>query len=108
MSSRRVESLARPRISRPIPLSLHALGGGIPVGYSLLVAGFAGTGKSLLGTQFIVEGIRQGEPVIVAMFEERPEEYAHRAASFGLDLDTPQKAGKLKLLYIRPLDLFRR
>ncbi len=39
------------------------------------------------------------------MFEERPEEYADRAASFGLDLETPQKDGKLKLLYIRPLDL---
>jgi len=81
------------------------LGGGIPEGDSLLVAGSSGTGKSLLGTQFIMEGIRQGEPGIVAMFEERPSEYAARAASFGLDLDTPQKEGKLDLLYIRPLDL---
>jgi circadian clock protein KaiC len=81
------------------------LGGGIPEGDSLLVAGSSGSGKSLLGTRFIVEGIRQGEPGIVAMFEERPDEYAERAASFGLDLDTPQKEGKLKLLYIRPLDL---
>jgi len=80
-------------------------GRGIPEGDSLLVAGSTGTGKSLLGTRFIVEGIRQGEPGIVAMFEERPEEYADRAASFGLDLVTPQQAGKLKLLYIRPLDL---
>ncbi|MCA1604277.1 MAG: protein kinase, partial [Acidobacteria bacterium] len=72
---------------------------------SLLVAGSSGTGKSLLGTKFIVEGIRQGEPGIVAMFEERPVEYADRAASFGLDLVTPQKEGTLKLLYIRPLDL---
>jgi circadian clock protein KaiC len=81
------------------------MGGGIPEGDSLLVAGSTGTGKSLLGTKFIVEGIRQGEPGIVAMFEERPEEYADRAASFGLDLVAPQKEGKLKLLYIRPLDL---
>ena len=81
------------------------MGGGIPEGDSLLVAGPSGTGKSLLGTQFIAEGLRQGEPGIVAIFEERPEEYAGRAASFGLDLDTPQKEGKLKILYIRPLDL---
>ncbi|MCA1603810.1 MAG: protein kinase, partial [Acidobacteria bacterium] len=59
----------------------------------------------LLGTSFIIEGLSHGEPGIVAMFEERPDEYAERAASFGLDLDTPQKEGKLKLLYIRPLDL---
>ncbi|MEJ7709537.1 MAG: ATPase domain-containing protein [Pyrinomonadaceae bacterium] len=93
------------RLSCGIPELDEMLGGGIPEGDSLLVAGSSGTGKSLLGTQFIVEGIRQGEPGIVAMFEERPEEYADRAASFGLDLDTPQKEGKLKLLYIRPLDL---
>jgi circadian clock protein KaiC len=81
------------------------LGGGIPEGDSMLVAGSSGSGKSLLGTKFIVEGLSQGEPGIVAMFEERPEEYAERAASFGIDLDSPQKEGKLKLLYIRPLDL---
>ncbi len=93
------------RLSSGIPELDEMMGGGIPEGDSLLVAGSSGTGKSLLGTKFIVEGIRQGEPGIVAMFEERPEEYANRALSFGLDLVTPQKEGKLKLLYIRPLDL---
>ncbi|MCA1632753.1 MAG: AAA family ATPase [Acidobacteria bacterium] len=93
------------RLSSGIPELDEMMGGGIPEGDSLLVAGSSGTGKSLLGTKFIVEGIRQGEPGIVAMFEERPKEYADRAASFGLDLDTPQKEGTLKLLYIRPLDL---
>jgi circadian clock protein KaiC len=93
------------RLSSGVPELDEMMGGGIPEGDSLLVAGSSGTGKSLLGTKFIVEGIRQGEPGIVAMFEERPGEYAGRAASFGLDLDTPQKEGTLKLLYIRPLDL---
>ncbi|MGI9105037.1 MAG: RAD55 family ATPase [Pyrinomonadaceae bacterium] len=93
------------RLSIGVPELDEMLGGGIPEGDSLLIAGSTGTGKSLLGTKFIVEGIRQGEPGIVAMFEERPEEYAARAASFGLDLDTPQQEGTLKLLYIRPLDL---
>ncbi len=93
------------RLSSGIPELDEMMGGGIPEGDSLLVAGSSGTGKSLLGTKFIVEGIRQGEPGIVAMFEERPEEYADRAASFGLDLVTPQQEGTLKLLYIRPLDL---
>lgn len=81
------------------------MGGGIPEGDSLLVAGSSGTGKSLLGTQFLMEGLRQGESGIVAMFEERPEEYSQRALGFGFDLETPQKESKLKLLYIRPLDL---
>ncbi|MBA2527433.1 MAG: AAA family ATPase, partial [Pyrinomonadaceae bacterium] len=105
LSGREEKPKGHRRLSCGIPKLDEMMGGGIPEGDSLLVAGSSGTGKSLLGTQFIVEGIRQGESGIVAMFEERPEEYADRAASFGLDLKTPQKEGTLKLLYIRPLDL---
>jgi len=93
------------RLSFGIPELDEMMGGGIPEGDSLLVGGSSGTGKSLIGTQFIVEGLRQGEPGIVAMFEERPEEYTQRAATFGFDLETPQIEGNLKLIYIRPLDL---
>jgi circadian clock protein KaiC len=81
------------------------LGGGIPEGDSVLVAGASGTGKSVLATQFIAEGIRQGDPGIVVVFEERPQEYAGRAGNFGLDLETPQHERKLEILYLRPLDL---
>ena len=93
------------RLSTGLPDLDEMMGGGIPEGDSLLVAGSTGTGKSLMGTKFIVNGLKQGEPGIVAMFEERPDEYTERASTFGLDLVTPQKEGKLKLLYIRPLDL---
>ena len=81
------------------------MGGGIPEGDSLLIAGSSGTGKSILATQFIAAGIREGQPGIVAVFEERPEEYAARASSFGLDLETPRKNGNLAMIYLRPLDL---
>ena len=81
------------------------LGGGIPEGDSLLLAGPSGSGKSTLGTHFIAEGLRQGEPGIVAVFEEIPAEYVQRAATFGFDFDTPQKDGRLKIIYLRPLDL---
>ena len=93
------------RLSCGVPELDEMMGGGIPQGDSLLVAGSSGTGKSLLGTQFIVEGLKHDEPGIVVMFEERPNEYTERAMGLGFDLETPQKEGKLKLLYIRPLDL---
>ena len=62
------------------------LGGGIPEGDSLLVAGPSGSGKSILATQFIAEGLRRGEPAIVAVFEEIPAEYcaAGRHVRLGL------------------------
>ena len=93
------------RLSIGVPELDKMLGGGIPEGDSLLVAGASGTGKSVLATQFIAEGLRLGEPGIVAVFEERPKEYADRARSFGMDLLQPQQAGMLKILYLRPLDL---
>src|SRR6202011_3612544 len=95
----------RRRLSTGIRELDAMLGGGVPEGDSLLLAGPSGSGKSLLGTHFIAEGLRQGEPGIVAIFEEIPTEYAQRAAMFGFDFDTPQKEGKLKIIYLRPLDL---
>ena len=93
------------RLCFGIPELDKMLGGGVREGDSVLVAGSSGTGKSVLATQFIAEGISQGEPGIVAVFEERPQAYAERATTLGLDLETPQKDGKLKILYLRPLDL---
>jgi len=48
------------------------LGGGLPAGYSLLVAGPSGSGKSLLSTAFLAEGARLGEKGVVAAFEIAP------------------------------------
>src|SRR5476649_1353461 len=81
------------------------MGGGIPEGDSLLVAGPSGAGKTVLGIQYIAEGLTKGEPCIVAMFEELPNEFMQRAASFGFDLGKNLKDGSLKLIYLRPLDL---
>jgi circadian clock protein KaiC len=95
----------RRRLSTGIAELDRMLGGGILEGDSVLVAGPSGTGKSALATQFIAEGLRQGEPGIMAIFEERPEGYAQRADSFGLDLKSAEQKGALELLYMRPLDL---
>ncbi len=81
------------------------LAGGIPVGDSVLVAGPSGSGKSALATQFLAEGIKQGESGVIAIFEERPVNYVHRADHLGLGLDESISEGKLKVLYLRPLDL---
>ncbi len=99
------KSSGHKRLSIGIPGLDAMMGGGIPEGDSVLVSGSSGTGKSILATAFIVEGIRQGQPGIMAIFEERPSEYTERAAGLGLDLKTPQQEGNLTILYLRPLDL---
>jgi circadian clock protein KaiC len=93
------------RLSTGIPALDKLLGGGIPQGDSMLLAGPSGTGKSVIATQFISAGLRKREGAIIVVFEERPAEYSKRASSFGLDLTTPQKTGLLEILYLRPLDL---
>jgi circadian clock protein KaiC len=93
------------RLSVGIPELDTMMGGGIVEGDSLLVAGPSGTGKSALATQFIAEGLRKGEPGVMALFEERPPGYTDRADSFGLNLKAQQQKGKLEILFLRPLDL---
>jgi circadian clock protein KaiC len=93
------------RLSSGIPVLDKLLGGGIPEGDSVLIAGPSGTGKSAIATQFIAAGLRRREAGIIIVFEERPAKYTRRAAGLGLDLETAQVTGKLEILYLRPLDL---
>ncbi len=60
------------RVSLGVPGLDEMLGGGLPRGYSLLVAGPSGSGKSILASAFLAEGARVGEFGIVASFEQRP------------------------------------
>src|SRR5512142_2226131 len=70
------------------------MGGGIPEGDAVLVAGASGTGKSLLACRFVMEGLEHGEPAVIAVFEEHPEEYLARAKELGIDLAGSIDAGK--------------
>jgi circadian clock protein KaiC len=80
------------------------LGGGIPAGYSVLLAGPSGSGKSVLATQFISEGARHDEPGIIAVFEKRPAESSPDDAN-GQRFRGLVREGKVGIIHTRPLDL---
>jgi circadian clock protein KaiC len=80
------------------------LGGGIPAGYSILVAGPSGSGKSVLASEFISEGASHGEPGVIAVFEKRPNEYSQEGPT-GQRFDRLIREGKVAILQTRPLDL---
>ncbi len=61
-----------PRALMGVPELDEMLGGGLPRGYSLLVAGPSGSGKSILAASFLAEGARRGETGVVAAFEQHP------------------------------------
>jgi circadian clock protein KaiC len=59
------------RLRMGVPELDQMMGGGLPRGYSLLVAGPSGSGKSILASTFLVEGARAGETGVIAAFEQR-------------------------------------
>ena len=65
-----------PRLLFGIPLLDDMLGGGLPQGFSLLIAGPSGSGKSVLAAAFLAEGARVGETGVIAAFEQRPTKKA--------------------------------
>jgi circadian clock protein KaiC len=59
------------RLQMGVPELDQMMGGGLPRGYSLLVAGPSGSGKSILASAFLIEGARVGETGVIAAFEQR-------------------------------------
>ena len=103
------QSERRPQSTRRLPTGVPGLDemmdGGIPVGDAVMLAGPAGSGKTTFATQFVAEGLRQDESVVIVVFEEYPEEYLARAKARNQDMDKAIEAGKLQVIYLRPLDL---
>ena len=75
------------------------LGGGLPVGYSLLVVGPSGSGKTILATDFLAEGVRRGEAGVIAAFEKTPSQLLSKK------LHALVKDKKIGVIDTRPLDL---
>src|SRR3989344_2457803 len=77
-----------------------ALNGGIPYGNVVLVSGGAGTGKSTLCLQYLVNGAKQfGEKGLYISTEQQKKEIYKTADSFGWDLAALEAANKLKIIY---------
>jgi len=87
------------RVSVGVPVLDDMLGGGLPAGYSLLVEGPSGSGKSVLATEFVAAGMRQNETSVVALFEKTPSQMLNHK------LDHLVQSGHVAVLNLRTLDL---
>ncbi len=81
------------------------LGGGLPRASSTILRGATGTGKTLLGLQFLLEGARRGEPGIHFTLEETPDQLRGVAQSLGWDLHELERRGLLSIHYVSPVEL---
>ncbi|MCU0837110.1 MAG: circadian clock protein KaiC [Rhodospirillales bacterium] len=69
--------------------------GGLPVGRTVIVAGTAGSGKTIFATQFIAAGIREGnENGVFVTFEEQPNDIRRNMRSFGWNIAQWEEAGR--------------
>ncbi len=93
------------RLATGVPGLDELMGGGVPAGDALMLGGPAGSGKTTFATQFAAEGLRQGEAVVIVVFEEYPEEYLARAKARNQDIGELIGDANFKLIYLRPLDL---
>src|SRR6266699_891908 len=77
--------------------------GGVPRGNVILLQGKTGTGKTLLGTQIIYNGIVLfDEPGIIVVFETSPDKLIRDAAAIGWDLQALQTQRKLQIIFTSP------
>lgn len=75
------------------------IGGGIPRGHVVLISGQAGSGKTILGIQYLVHGARErNERGLLVTFEQSRESVAKQAANFGWDLEALVSEGKLGIM----------
>jgi len=72
--------------------------GGIPEGRSVLVTGATGTGKTIFAMEYLVNGVKFGEPGIYLTLDERPELMREDMLRFGWNLRKMEDEGQFKII----------
>jgi len=76
------------------------LGDGLPQGTTVLVAGETGTGKSVLGLEYLVKGAQlYQEKGLYVSLEEPPERILMMAAAFSFNLEALIKEGYIQIMF---------
>jgi circadian clock protein KaiC len=86
-------------LSSGVPALDEMFGGGIPSGYSVLLVGPTGSGKTLLSTEFLAAGAANGEKGVIASFERSSSQIMNEK------LDTIVRSGQVAMMSVHALDL---
>lgn len=107
--SRPQEYTQQPTSSEMSSTGIEALdtimGGGIYDGSITLAVGISGTGKTVMGVQFLVEGSKLGKPGLLITCDEHPKQLVRNAETLGFHLDEHAEKNEIQILYDSPLEL---
>jgi circadian clock protein KaiC len=95
-------AISNERISTGIKGLDKMIGGGFIKGSSILISGSSGTGKTILGIQFIMDGLSKNEPGIIISFEEDVEQIRANSNMFNWNLQEFENRNFLRM--ISPLE----
>ena len=95
-------SIQKERISTGIKGLDKMTDGGFMRGTSILLSGSSGTGKTVIGTQFIVNSLLKNEPGIIVSFEEDAVQIRENSRKFGWGLENFENRDILEI--ISPLE----
>jgi circadian clock protein KaiC len=73
--------------------------GGVARNSTTLLLGAPGTGKTVLGLHFLVEGARQGENGLLFGFHETPRQLLAKAGRLGLSAESYVKSGQITIIH---------
>jgi len=90
------------RIPTEIPGFDEMIEGGLPTGSIVLLAGNAGSGKTLLSSHLINANSKHGRSLYCGFFEKK-EHFIANAAKFGFDFNKLEKEGKLAISEFFPI-----
>jgi circadian clock protein KaiC len=76
--------------------------GGFPEDSVVVVSGTPGTGKTILGLQFLYEGAKNGEMGIYVSFEQEKKDIYRQALQFGWDFEALEKKNLLRVFSMWP------
>ena len=80
------------------------LSGGLPSGSTTALLGAPGTGKTMLGLSFLVEGARRGQRGVYFGFYEPPPRLLEKAAQVGIELQRFVEDGIIAVIWQPPLE----
>ncbi|MEL9990140.1 MAG: KaiC domain-containing protein [Thermoproteus sp.] len=87
-----------PRVRTYVPGLDEILYGGIPERSVVLLSGGPGTGKSILGKQFLFNGLKRGEAGVFVALEEHPVAVRRSFRHFGWDVGQYEREGKFAIV----------